>query len=71
MLFPLLNSNLCRNDMKRFVVGKPKDANGRFVYEMRTMPAVCVILIVRDGLLSILSCQINSSEVFNCCTLIN
>ena len=42
MLFPLLISNLCRNDMKRFVVEKPKDANERFVHEMRTMPAVCL-----------------------------
>jgi len=62
--------------MKRFVVGKAKDANGRFVYEMRTMPAVLseelwLIRMVRDGLLSILSCRINSFEVFNCCTSIN
>ena len=66
--------------MKYFVAEKPKDANGRFASAnlpsdannaSRLSEELRRILMVRDSLLSILPCQINSLKVCNCCTSIN
>ena len=46
VFFPLLISNLCRKDMKHFVIEKPKvqmeDLLQQACHEMRTTPAVCL-----------------------------
>ena len=46
VFFPLLISNLCRKDMKHFVIEKPmvqmEDLLQQACHEMRTTPAVCL-----------------------------
>jgi len=79
VLFPLLISNLCRKDMKHFVVEKPQGCKWKICFSRLAMRCQQCWLFVREVMADSdgsrqftfeISCQINSLKVCNCFTSI-